>query len=124
MLKNFVFKKNNPYVCISGMFSLTIIKRTHLVSDLLKGKSNIKTDFGNEGNQREGGKILNPIDWSRNGKLFSNFKENFFGTEFSGDSFDDWKSTIEERSNEVLQGYNNRDYKSIKDPTGEIIAFL
>ena len=94
------------------------------ILDLSNEKNSIKRHFGNEESESEEGKPLNSNTWASNEKFFSSFKDNFFDTEFSGGSFGDWKSRIEDRSNRVLQGYDSHNYENTKYSTGEAHTFL
>ena len=75
--------------------------------------------MGNENSENEERKPLNSNTWASNEQFFSSFKDNFFDTEFTGGSFGDWKSRIEDRSNRVLQGYNIDNSENGKHSTGE-----
>ena len=44
--------------------------------------------------------------WPQSRNLWSSFNENFFSSGFPDASFGDWKSKIEERSNDVLKRYD------------------
>ena len=58
--------------------------------------------------------------WPQTRKLWSNFDENFLGTNFPVTNFGDWKTKIEERSNKVLEGYNSGHHNDNEPINGKL----
>ena len=71
-------------------------------------KQNVKTFLNKRKGFGENPQLSLSTGWPKAKTIWPNFHDNFFSHGgFKDTNFGDWKSTIEERSNSVLNGYNS-----------------
>ena len=85
-----------------------------IISDPTKHKHNNKSDRSGAKNHGISPFPINSA-WPQSRNLWSSFNQNFFSSGFPDASFGDWKSKIEERSNNVLKRYDSSPIRFVDD---------